>query len=594
MSILAYDPSMSFSAKLQHWACAKPNDIALQFLSAAPNETGRLSFCDLNQQAQRLSGRMIRAGLSGKPVLLPAQSVADFVVAICGCIHAGAIAVPCPIHNRKRGNARMQSIARDARIAAMLAIGEATSERLADVVPDVPVVSLSRLEGEDGATKPQDPHAPTLLQYTSGSTGSPKGVIVTNRNLSANIAMLSRAFGVRHDSRVLTWLPLFHDMGLIGNVLAALYCGVPCAVMPPQVFLQKPLRWLEAISRHGVTISGAPNFAYELCVRRLGEGLVEPLDLRSWKLAVCAAEPVRLSTMRRFTDAFAPHGFSEKALYPCYGLAEATVFVSGGQAGEAIRTLPSGEGVARNLVSCGQPAPGTLARIVDPDTCRAVTDGSEGEIWLRGDHVAAGYWNNPAATAATFRATLADCADDHLRTGDLGVMRNGELYITGRRKDLIIYRGTNLHPEDIEATIGASDGKFGLAGAVFALDVNNEDQVVAAYEINNAPPTKPRADAMIESALKAVAREHGVRLFDLVLLRAGALPRTTSGKVRRDECRKLYVSGDLARGAYDARHRSLGRHQNSLAGGSDTALSNRNPGNMPPGAATPSVSENDG
>jgi acyl-CoA synthetase (AMP-forming)/AMP-acid ligase II len=574
MQIVAYDPATSFSAKLQHWACVKPNESALLFLSADTNETGRLSFAELNQEARRLSGRMIRAGLSGKPVLLPAQSVAEFVLAVCGCIHAGAIAVPCPFQNRNRGQARVQSIARDAGIAAMMAIGEATDERLAEIASGVPVMSLRNLASEEAITDSQDPHAPVLLQYTSGSTGAPKGVIVTNRNLSANIAMLRQAFGVRPESRVLTWLPLFHDMGLIGNVLAALYCGVPCTVMPPQAFLQKPLRWLEAIGRYGITISGAPNFAYELCVRRLGNGPVDRLDLSTWKLAVCAAEPVRLSTMRRFTDAFARYGFSERALYPCYGLAEATVFACGGYAGQGVRTLAAADPSARDLVSCGHESPGTLLRIVDPDTCAAVPDGSEGEIWLRGDHVAAGYWNNPAATGATFRAMVADCPDKYLRTGDLGMMRNGELYFTGRRKDLIVYRGTNLHPEDIEATIGASDGAFGIAGVAFAIEMNEEEQVVAAYEIHNAAPGKPRSDAMIESALKAVAQDHGLRLFDLVLLRAGALPRTTSGKVRRDECRRLYLSGDLARGAYDAQHPSLGRYQISSRDAFVTTLSN--------------------
>jgi acyl-CoA synthetase (AMP-forming)/AMP-acid ligase II len=573
MQIVAYDPATSFSAKLQQWARVKPNELALLFLSADANETGRLSFGELNQEAERLSGRMIRAGLSGKPVLLPAKSVAEFVLAICGCIHAGAIAVPCPFQNRNRGHARVQSIVRDAGIAATMAIGEVTDEGLGEIVPGVPVMSLRNLEAEEAITNAQNPQAPVLLQYTSGSTGAPKGVIVTNRNLSANFAMLSQAFGVRPDSRMLTWLPLFHDMGL-GAVLTALHWGIPCTVMPPQAFLQKPLRWLEAIGQHGITISVAPNFAYEMCVRRLSNGPAARLDLSTWKLAGCGAEPVRLSTMRRFADAFARYGFSEGALYPCYGLAEATVFVSGGHAGEGVRTLAPGDPAARGLVSCGRWPPGTLVRIVDPDTCAAVRDGSEGEIWLRGDHVAAGYWNNPAATATTFRATVSDGPDEFLRTGDLGVMRNGELYVTGRLKDLIVYRGTNLHPEDIEATIGASDGAFGIAGVAFAIEVNEEEQVVAAYEIHNTGLDGHRAAAMIEGALKAVAQEHGLRLFDLVLFRAGALPRTTSGKVRRDECRKLYLSGELARGAYRARHPSLGRYQKSSRDASAAALSN--------------------
>jgi acyl-CoA synthetase (AMP-forming)/AMP-acid ligase II len=566
------DGATSIGARLRHWARIKPDDLALIFLADGESECGRVNFGQLHEQAQRLSGRLIRAGLSGHPVLLPAHSTADFVVAVCGCLCAGVIAVPCPFQHRSRGSARVASIARDAGVRAIVDIADASSSRFAEVVPDIPLVSLGNLNDEIPAAAHDDPQRPALLQYTSGSTGAPKGVVVTNRNLSANIAMLSRAFGVRPDSRVLTWLPLFHDMGLIGNLLAALFCGVSCTVMPSRAFLQKPLRWLEAIGRYGITISGAPNFAYELCARRVGSGPVDHLDLTTWKLAVCAAEPVRLSTVRRFTGAFARCGFSEKAFYPCYGLAEATVFVSGGELGEGVKAADAECAAARSAVNCGRPAAGTSVRMVDPETCNAVPDGTEGEIWVRGEHVAAGYWNNPGATAATFTASITNCQSHYLRTGDLGVMWRGDIHITGRRKDLIIYRGTNLHPEDVEATIAASDDAFGPAGAAFAVEADEEEQVVAVFELASQVPAKPQAEAMIERALKAVAADHGVRLFDLVLLRAGVLPRTTSGKIHRDECRRLYTSGELARGSFYSRHLSLGRYQKNSRAASATAL----------------------
>jgi acyl-CoA synthetase (AMP-forming)/AMP-acid ligase II len=377
--------------------------------------------------------------------------------------------------------------------------------------------------------------------------------------------MLTKAFGIHPDSRVLTWLPLFHDMGLIGNVLPALYCGVPCVVMPPLAFLQKPARWLKAISRHRITVSGGPNFAYELCARRLAERPLDELDLSCWELAVCAAEPVRLSTMQRFAQTFVAAKFSARALYPCYGLAEATVFASGGNLGEGVRIAPGDAPLARDQVSCGfSPTGGTIA-IVDPDRSEVLPDGTEGEIWIYGEHVAAGYWNNPHLTASTFAAKLHDRYGRYLRTGDLGVIWRGELYITGRRKSLIIFRGVNLHPEDIEATIGACDPAFGAVGAVFAIEANDEEHVAAVYEVMNSSLANEESKQMIAKALDAVAQEHGVRLFDLVLLRAGTLPRTTSGKIQRDDCRRLYLSGGLMRRALPCYHPSLGRYQGATA-----------------------------
>jgi acyl-CoA synthetase (AMP-forming)/AMP-acid ligase II len=373
--------------------------------------------------------------------------------------------------------------------------------------------------------------------------------------------MLTKAFGVHAGSRVLTWLPLFHDMGLIGNVLPALHCGVPCVAMPPLAFLQKPVRWLEAISRHRITVSGGPNFAYELCVRRLGQRPLGHLDLSTWELAVCAAEPVRLSTMQRFARTFGAAGFSERALYPCYGLAEATVFASGGNLGEGVRVAPDDVPAARGLVSCGRPPAGGAIVIVDPDRSEPVPDGTEGEIWTCGEHIAEGYWKNPDLTASTFAARLPDRREQFLRTGDLGIMWRGELYVTGRRKSLIIYRGVNLHPEDIEATIAACHPAFGIIGAAFSIEANDEEQVAVAYEVTDSSFSPHDLQAMIGKALDAAAQEHGVRLFDLVLLRPGTLPRTTSGKVQRDDCRRLYLSGELARRAHFSYHPSLARYQ---------------------------------
>jgi len=557
------DQNSSVVAQLQQWGRTKPDELALLFLADGENESCRLTFGELDDRAQRLSGRIIRANLTGQPVLLFAQSGPDFILGICGCLYAGAVAVAAPFLVRNRGHEGIRSIAKDAGIAAI--IGATGTEDLQELFPDIVSIPLDGLEFEAAALAPYDRTKPALLQYTSGSTSAPKGVIVTHWNLVANITMSSKAFGVRPGSRVLTWLPLFHDMGLIGNVLPALYCGVPCVLMPPLAFLQKPRRWLEAISRHRITISGGPNFAYELCVRRLGQRPLGELDLSTWELAVCAAEPVRLSTMQRFAQAFGPAGFRERALYPCYGLAEATVFVSGGMLGEGIRTAPPDAPVARGAVSCGRPPSSGPVVIVDPDRCKPVPDGTEGEIWVCGDHVTAGYWKNPADTETTFAASLPDRREAFLRTGDLGLTWKGELYVTGRRKSLIIHRGVNLHPEDLESTIGACHPGFGLMGVAFSIEANDEEQVAVAYEVISGALAPDDSQAMIEKALNAVAEAHGVRLFDLVLLRPGTLPRTTSGKVQRDHCRMLYLSGELARRAHVSHHPSLGRYQNVTA-----------------------------
>jgi len=551
----------SVASSLRHWAEARPNDLALLFLTDG-GESGRLTFAQLDDRSQRIGSRMIRAGLSGQRVLLPVVSEEAFVSALCGCLYAGVVAVPCPFRLRNRGQDRVRSIAADAGIAAVVAGSEAEIARLMAAIPGVPSFALDGWEAEPKARPAEcDPQQMALLQYTSGSTSAPKGVIISHRNLFANTAMLGEAFGVHAGSRMLTWLPLFHDMGLLGNVVPALCWGIPCVVMPPLSFLQRPRRWLESIARYRITISGGPNFAYELCVRRLQGDAGDRLDLSSWELAFCGAEPVRPSTMQRFAEAFAETGFRSGALYPCYGLAEATVFVSGGGAGDGVKVLPPEAPGAREPVSCGRAPEAAPIAIVDPASNEPMADGQEGEVWVQGDHVASGYWNNPVATAATFAATSPHLPGVFLRTGDLGRRWQGDLYITGRRKNLIIHRGINLHPEDIEASIGACHPGFGPMGAAFSIEANDEEQVVAVYEVSSNALNEQASRSMIDKALDSVAQEHAVRLFDLVLVRAGTMPRTTSGKVQRDLCRSLYRSGQLARVAPAARHPSLGIHQ---------------------------------
>ena len=539
---------------IQGWARVRPEESAIIVLGDGENETDRISFRELDRRARRIAAYLVRQGLPGRPLMLPAHSDRAFIETFCGCLYAGVIAVPTPFLARNRGWERIRAIAKDAQVAAIARSPGSLAAEL-EILPDVRQLDLENIEhtGQSFAPMVSAEH-PALLQYTSGSTGAPKGVVVTHRNLTANLAMIKSAMEVHSGSRFLTWLPLFHDMG-IANVLCALASGIVCFVMPPLMFLQKPLRWLRAISRYRATISGAPNFAFELCVRRAAGAAPGGGDLGCWDIAFCAAEPVRLSTMQRFARVFARSGFQARALFPCYGAAEATVFVSGGRLGERIEAWPAAHADPGGWVSCGRAAPGGTIAIVDPVTRESVPDGTAGEIWVGGEHVAAGYWNNPAATAEAFGAGLAPAAGGaFLRTGDLGLCRNGELYVVGRLKDTIIHHGVNIHPEDVEATVAGSHAAFGPAAAAFSIDVAEQERVIVVQEVARERLADLDPTEMIDRALDAVALAHGLRLYDLALVRPGTIPRTTSGKIQRHRCRDRYLAGELAFAPYERRH----------------------------------------
>ena len=534
---------------IQGWARVRPQETAVVVLGDGENETDRISFGELDRNARRIAAHLVELGLAGRPLLLPAHSNRAFIETFCGCLYAGVIAVPAPFQTRNRGRERICAIAADAQVAAIARLPGGPAGEW-EILPGVQVLDLAGLDREQAELagplfRPAwTAEQPALLQYTSGSTGAPKGVVITHRNLAANLAMIKSAMEVSAASRFLTWLPLFHDMG-IANVLCALANGIVCFVMPPLMFLQQPLRWPRAISRYRATISGAPNFAFELCARRAAGTALGGLDLASWEIAFCAAEPVRLSSMQRFANAFAPVGFQPRALYPCYGAAEATVFVSGGRLGDNLEA-PTSEANSGNQVSCGRPVAGGTIAIVDPATRAIVPDGTAGEIWVCGDHVAAGYWNNPAASAGTFGAGIAPAPSGaFLRTGDLGLLQNGNLYVVGRLKDTIIHHGVNIHPEDVEATVAGSHEAFGPIAAAFSIDVAEQERVIVVQEVARERLAGFDPFAAIDRALDAVASAHGLRLYDLELVRPGTIPRTTSGKIQRHLCRERYLAGQL-------------------------------------------------
>ncbi|HET9212138.1 MAG TPA: proline iminopeptidase-family hydrolase, partial [Thermoanaerobaculia bacterium] len=415
------------------------------FLADGEAEEATLSYGGLDRRARAIGARLQQAGAAGERALLLYPPGLDFIAAFFGCLYAGAVAVPAYPPRAGRTQPRLRAIAGDARPRLVLTTAAiaAKAAELSEQIPELAGAEWIATESLDSSaaerwTPPSlGPGTLAFLQYTSGSTAAPKGVMVTHANLLHNERLIGAAFGMDEESVVVGWLPLYHDMGLIGNVLQPLHAGGRCVLMSPVAFLQRPMRWLEAVSRYRGTVSGGPNFAYELCLRKAAPEALSRLDLSSWRVAYNGAEPVRASTLERFAEAFAPCGFRAEALYPCYGLAEATLFVTGGH----------GARVEKERVSCGS----AWQRIVtvDPETGE---ERPEGEVWISGPSVARGYWENEEATARDFHAFLPTGEGPFLRTGDLGFLSGGELYVTGRLKDLIILRGRNHYPQDVELT----------------------------------------------------------------------------------------------------------------------------------------------
>lgn len=544
-----------------------PDRMAYTFLADGAGDEARITYSELDRRARSIAALLQSHGGSGERVLLLYPPGLDYISAFFGCLYAGAIAVPVypPRQNRTLG--RILNIINDAQPAVALTTSRILSRnwRLTSGADGLNSMRWLAVEGE--TTGAEDEWRKPLLtgkslaflQYTSGSTGEPKGVMLSHGNLIHNSELLRRFFEYTPESFCVSWLPIYHDMGLIGGMLQPLYGGYPCAFMSPVSFLQRPLRWLEAISRYQATISGGPNFAYELCVRKISLEQSATLDLRSWTTAFNGSEPIRAETLKRFADAFSPCGFREQAFFPCYGLAESTLIVSGGEnsAQPVIRDFQvqeleknraveavSKDSEPRRLVGSGRRLPGDRVIIVNPEILKECSHGEIGEVWVAGGSVASGYWNLPSETARAFQAfTLDTLEGPFLRTGDLGLLLNGELFITGRLKDLIIIRGLNRYPQDIELTVERSHLSLRPGcGAAFSVEFEGEERLVVTQEIDRAGEN---AGAVIELIRRRVAEEHDLQPFAVVLIRTGSLPKTSSGKIQRQACRSAFLNGTL-------------------------------------------------
>ncbi len=553
---------------LRHRARCQPQDIAFIYLVDGEHEETHLSYLELDRQARAIGAWLESQDLAGERALLLYPAGLEFIAAFFGCLYGGVIAVPVYPPRRNRSLNRIQAIADDAGAKIALTTDMVLS-RVLPLIDETPhLKQLTWLAtchvpaGAEAEWDMPDVHGDTLafLQYTSGSTGTPKGVVLNQANLMHNSALIAHAFEHTRSRTGVFWLPSYHDMGLIGGILQPLYVGRTNVLMSPMTFLQKPYRWLSAISRFRGTTSGGPNFAYDLCVRKITPEQRKTLDLSSWKVAFNGAEPVRADTLDAFCEAFEPCGFRREAFYPCYGLAEATLIVSGGYVHEppVIRTFdaaglarrqvidaePDTEGV-RILVGCGKNLPDQKIVIVDPETCTACEAGRIGEIWVRGPSMAQGYWQRGDATEATFRACLKNTGEGpFMRTGDLGFLQDGELFVTGRVKDLIIFHGVNYYPQDIELTVQQSHPRLRLdCGAVFAVEKGGREQLIVVQEIERRKQTD--LGAIFSAICRAVAAEHELAVDAIVLIKAGSIPKTSSGKIQRHACREDYLSGKL-------------------------------------------------
>ncbi|MFE5889811.1 fatty acyl-AMP ligase [Streptomyces sp. NPDC056462] len=569
-------------------AAHHPDRTAYRYLVTGDcdGEIQEISFRRLADRSHAVAAWLQERGLAGSRAVLLYPPGPEFICGYLGCLAAGVVAVPgVPPQGRSQNHralTRMKRLIADADAKVILG-GREVITALSGMVEHLPeLADITCVATEDipdeAAADWREPDltadSVAFLQYTSGSTSAPRGVMVTHGNLLENERVITERMGHTPDvlaeyghEMFVSWLPVYHDMGLIGPVLNTVYLGATATLFSPLHFLQQPQRWLTAISRYRPHTSGGPNFAYELSLKHAGPGLLDGLDLSSWRVAFNGAEPVRAATLRRFTETFAPAGFRREALYPCYGLAEATLMVTGSTVHtpptllQASETGPHAGRTDAAAVSSGRPGPDLTVAIADPERHEELPEGEIGEIWVRGASVAKGYWRNALATRETFRATLAGHEGRFLRTGDLGFLRDGELFVTGRLKDLIVIDGRNHYPQDLELTAEMSHPAL-RPGCTAAFSVEAREVAEAADSVAGrdggaageqpvivaeiAPDAAAEAEKIIDVIRSGIAEAHGLSVRDVVLVQPGTIPKTSSGKIQRRASRAAYLGGTLA------------------------------------------------
>ncbi len=560
----------TFHGVFEHRCTLHPDKIIYRFLEDGLEETDRITYLELNRRAKSIAAALQANYPTGARALLLFPPGIGFVAGLIGCFYAGVIAVPAYPPRKNRLSGRFRAIVEDCSPAVVMTTRKIREDLVknddgTDGLQGADFLVYEEVD-ESACTLWRAPEITpddiALLQYTSGSTGTPNGVMVSHRSLIENSAAIRDAFG--HSDRLIgvNWLPGFHDMGLIGALLQPAFIGGSNAIIPPNAFLLRPMNWLRSISKYRATTAGGPNFALDFCVGRMKPEELEGVELGSVRPFFCGAEPIRKESLERFAEAFRPYGFTAGQFYPCYGLAESVLIVTGGALGDDpvyctvdAREIEKGNVVivgedhpsARTFVSCGYPWQGTKVAIVDPALSMVNVEGKVGEIWVSGPSVAEGYWNKPEETEKTFRAYLADTGEGpFLRTGDLGFIHQGHLYVSGRIKDLIIIRGMNHYPQDIEHTAStAHEALQPGAIAAFSIDEAGEERLVLTAEIRRTHLRDLNPDAVIEAIRQAVAEVHQLQVHAVALIRTGTMPRTSSGKLQRLTARSEFQEHEL-------------------------------------------------
>lgn len=556
------------SHSIQH-----PDRLAYTFLTDDSTGKSTITYGELYLQATAIAAALQKLEMAGERALLLYPAGLEFIKAFLGCLAAGVVAVPINLPRRNRSMEKVEAIAKDAEAKLALTPTSSVSnwEKWQEQTPELK--NLHWLNSETLAADSAEDLALSLeanslayLQYTSGSTSQPKGVMVSHGNIIHNSQCIQQAFELTPDSVSVSWLPHFHDMGLIDGIIQPLYTGFPGYLMSPVSFLQLPIRWLQAISQYRGTHGGGPNFAYDLCVDKITPEQLASLDLSSWCSAYSGAEPVRRDTLERFAAKFQDCGFQPHFFYPCYGLAEATLMVSGGNladkpvyrqvsasdlernlivdAASDRSALLQGGNRTKDLVGCGKTRLDTEVAIVNPDTLTECASKEVGEIWISGGSVTLGYWRRPSETEKSFGATLNH--KPFFRTGDLGFVQDGEIFITGRIKDIAIVRGRNHYPQDIELTVEQSHpGLQPSAGAAFTVEVDGVEKLVVLQEVKRTYLRRIDVAEAVGNIRQAITREHELQVHSIVLLKTQSIPKTSSGKIQRHACKEQFLQGRL-------------------------------------------------